>query len=185
MKRILYFLIILLAVGCQPKDDPTPPKPLELNLTHGKITYYGNPYDSIPLHVVALDLYSDGIKLDSAGYMHGTGSNLYLSDIFIPLTDTCLTNGTYRCEMTTKDHTFLPGMDFDGNPTGTYLLQLNEDKVAHIILMDNGQFNFQTIDTPETPLIQAQMTFTLMVEKTIYNISFNGTLTYEQRGAHL
>ena len=87
---------------------------------------YGHAYDSVPYPVVALDLYSKGLELDADHRMRGTGYNLYISDIFVPVSygeDTLrLVAGKYHSERTAQPFTFLPGKSWDGQPTGMYVL---------------------------------------------------------------
>lgn len=103
---------------------------------------YGYCYDSIPLPVIALDLYSEGLELDSNHQMRGTGYNLYISDIFLPVrqdTDSLLlTPGTYRSDTTALPYTFLPGRDWEGTPSGMYLLHVQEGILQSIQLLDSG-----------------------------------------------
>mgnify|MGYP003291496603 CR=1 FL=1 len=180
--KLAYFtwvLVIITCTACSPIQNPTPYKPIELSLTHGKMVYYGAFYDSVPNNVIALDIYSEGITFDSAGYMQGDGSNLYLSDIFIPISDTTLASSTYHCDSSTTAFSFLPGMDFESNPTGTYLLQLVDSRVRQILLFTEGHFTYtRQGDT-------ADIVFTLTANKHIYTISFHGPLTYERHEPHL
>ena len=71
--------------------------------------------------------------------------------------------------------TFYPGKDFEGTPTGTYILQVENAKVAQIILCSDSTFvvshNGQTTD----------LLFHLKSEDKSYNIHFKGVLDYEDR----
>ena len=173
-KTLLYIALICLA-ACSSKNTPTKPDTISAEMTYGKLVYYGQYYDSIKYHVLALDLYSDGLTLDSTNHMVGSGTNLYLSDIFVPLTDTTLADGTYRCSTTPEPKTFYPGKSFEGTPTGTYILQVDNAKVAQIILCTDSAFvvskNGQTTD----------LLFNLKTEDKHYHIHFKGVLDYEDR----
>ena len=133
---------------------------------------YGVCYDSIPYAVVALDLYTDGLTLDTAARrMNGTGYNLYLSDIFVP-SDT-LTPGTYQ-SLNIKPSTFnitpfsfLPGKDYEGTPTGMYLLYVENGQLQSIQVLDSGSFVMRDTTNGLTDL-----RFTLYYTD-------NGTNTYE------
>ena len=173
-KSLLYIALILLA-ACSSKNSPSKPETIASEMTYGKLVYYGQYYDSIKYHVLALDLYSDGLTLDSTDHMVGSGTNLYLSDIFVPLTDTTLADGTYNCSTKPEPMTFYPGKDFEGTPTGTYILQVENAKVSQIILCSDSTFvvsrNGQTTD----------LLFHLKSENKSYNIHFKGVLDYEDR----
>lgn len=172
--RILYIAIILLA-ACTSKNTPSKPDTIASEMTYGKLICYGQYYDSIKCNVLSLDLYSDGLTLDSTDHMVGSGTNLYLSDIFIPLTDTTLMDGTYKCAKTPEPKTFYPGVDFDGTPTGTYILQVANAKVSQIIICSDSTFVVSTNgDTKE-------LLFNLKSEDKNYNIHFKGVLEYEDR----
>ncbi len=101
---------------------------------------FGMCYDSIPYHVVALDLYSEGLILDNNHRMKGTGYNLYISDIFLPDGFSRLPAGDFHSDATGSPYSFLPGRDWDGTPTGMYLLYIEEGKLQSIQLLDSGSF---------------------------------------------
>ena len=138
-------LLCTFLCGCR-RYDPVPYRgmPKEFNLGYQEI--YGHCYDSVPYSVVALDLYSDSLTLDKNHRMQGTGYNLYLSDIFV--SDSLLTPGEYHSlplanhltPVAVTPNTFLPGKDWDGTPTGIYLLYVEEGKLQTIQLLDSGSF---------------------------------------------
>ena len=132
---ILASLFVLQA--CR-NTEPTPRQDLPASYTTAYAKYHGHCYDSIQAAVVALDLYSTGLDLDSAQHMKGSGYNLYLSDIFVP--DSLLEPGKYLSDHTGTAFTFLPGRDYEGYPYGTYILKIEEDKITSILLIDSGTF---------------------------------------------
>ena len=99
--------------------------------------------------------------------------------IFLPLTDTVPAAGTYKCDTTTAVSTFLPGMDFEGNPTGTYILRINDSKISSIILCNDSSFVLSR--NGETTDIQ----FNLIADKKQYKLHFCGVLKYEDKRQHL
>ena len=103
---------------------------------------YGVCYDSIPHAVVALDLYTDGLTLDTAKHkMLGTGYNLYFSDIFVP--GDSLVAGTYHADTSAQPFTFLPGREYEGTPTGMYLLYVENGKLQTIQVLDSCTFTIR------------------------------------------
>lgn len=133
MTRKLPIFLLLLLTACQ-HTPYVPTQRVASDFNRCYIQYHGAYYDSIAANVLSLDLYSTGLDLDSTGYMQGTGTNLYLSDVFVPLTDTVLPAGVYTADTTGSVMTFLPGKDFEGNPTGTYILQVTDSRVSSITL---------------------------------------------------
>ena len=133
-------IVALTMVGCT-QYSPSVYRgfPKEFTLAYEEI--YGHCYDSIPYSVVALDLYSEGLELDSTHHIKGTGYNLYLSDIFVP--DSLLEEGLYSSDTTAQPFTFLPGRDYEGTPQGMYLLNIEEDKVIQIQVLDSGSFIYR------------------------------------------
>lgn len=138
---VLCLATAFLAAACKPTTiQPKATIPVEYVLAWEE--RYGAHYDSIPYHVVALDLYSEGLSLDTAHHMQGTGYNLYLSDIFVP--EDSLEAGTYRSlqmdkyPLNVKPYTFLPGHDYEGTPTGIYLLHVENGKLQSIQVFDSG-----------------------------------------------
>jgi hypothetical protein len=179
MKRTLYISICLFLAACTAKHNPVKPTILETELNQGIVAFYGPYYKGLAQNVASLDLYSKDITFDSLGYIQGNGTNLYVSDIFLPLSDTILSEGIYQCDTTGKTKTFLPGMDFEGNPTGTYLLQIQEATISKIILCSDSSFVYsQDGDTTD-------IRFNLISDKQQYEIHFRGVLKYEDRREHI
>ena len=148
---IASFLILLTA--CQPSSTPSKPITHASEFTSCYLENYAQAYDSLPLHVYALDLYSDGLSLNEQGKIEGTGTNLYISDMFIVPNHTPWTIQNGHISLQTASDTillqsdsipsactFLPGMDFEGNPTGIYLLSIVDNAIAGIQVLDSGMF---------------------------------------------
>ena len=156
MFRIRFSLLLsfslLLLCGCQ---NPAPSKPVTVasEFTACYAELYGQAYDSVSQDVLALDLYSDGLDLNEQGKIEGTGTNLYISDIFTDADDSpwAISDGRltlragidslcFRSDSLPAAGTFLPGMDFEGNPTGIYLLTIADNAIAGIQVLDSGRF---------------------------------------------
>jgi hypothetical protein len=108
---------------------------LDTVLTSGRLEYYGQYYkkEGIDYDVVSLDLYSKGLGLNDEGVMEGVGTNLYISDIFVPNAwlekdkpQSVLPEGTYESDSTANLMHFLRGLDYDGNYGGSYVLLMGE-----------------------------------------------------------
>lgn len=154
------------------KPDHTQTYPKEFAACY--VEQYGKAYDSVPRNVFALDLYSDGLSLDSTRHIVGTGTNLYISDIF--LADSLFATGTYLCDTSTADHTFLPGQNFEGTPAGIYLFSLVESANAGVQVVDSGRLEVST-----TPDSLYDMRFTLYYGKETYEGHFEGAVQYYDR----
>ena len=140
MKKILYIFALMVLVACTPnKPYSYRGLPKTYNLAYQEI--YGHCYDSIPYAVVSLDLYSDSIVLDKNHRIHGTGYNLYLSDIIVP--DSLLETGSYKSDTSAQPFTFLPGRDYEGTPHGMYILNIEEDQIIQIQVLDSGSFVYR------------------------------------------
>lgn len=146
IRKIIYILI--LAAFCTACRNYTPSSyrglPQQYTLAYEQI--YGHCYDSVPLAVVGLDIYSDGLELDENNHIKGTGYNLCITDIFVP--DSLLEEGEYKSTITTNQSpvqpfTFLPGRDFEGYPHGIYILNIENDKVIQIQVVDSGSFVYR------------------------------------------
>ncbi len=177
-------LIILLAAGsicsCTPHYSGDKKSGLPTEYTSAYQEIYGVCYDSIAYPVVALDLYSDGLELDTNHRMQGTGYNLYISDIFLPLKTGAdslhIKTGIYRSDTTALPYTFLPGKDWEGTPSGMYLLYVNNGSLQSIQLLDSG-----TIVIRDTTNALTDLQFTLYYKnqygyKTTYTTHFQGEL---------
>ena len=149
------------------RNAPSPKPVIPTVYTTAYCTAYGHHYDSIPFAVVSLDLYSDGLDLDTSRHMKGTGYNLCLSDIFVP--DSLLAKGEYRADSAGAVFTFLPGKDYEGIPNGAYLLTVEEDKLTAIQVLDSGSFVYR----------DDSLIFTLYYnEGKRYDAAFHGPLIY-------
>ena len=171
---IIHYSLFIMLCAC----TPTQPSyyrgfPKEYNLAYEQI--YGHCYDSVPYAVVGLDIYSEGLELDSANRMKGTGYNLCITDIFVP--DSLLAEGEYTSLPITHNPSsitpfrFLPGRDYEGTPHGMYLLYVEESKLQTIQLLDSGSFVYRN----------DSLLFTLYYRnnyggKATYTCSFNGAL---------
>ncbi len=122
--------------GCR-SYTPTQKQKLDSVYCVGYLEQYGKAYTGLERNVYALDLYTEGMALDSTRHIVGSGLNLYLSDIF--LNDTAFQIGTYRSDTTAEAFTFLPGQDFEGMPTGMYLLSISDGKSTGIQVLDSGR----------------------------------------------
>ncbi|MBR1808943.1 MAG: membrane lipoprotein lipid attachment site-containing protein [Paludibacteraceae bacterium] len=146
MKRIIYILPLLLAVaGCSAPARPEKKDIGEHSFNKAYVKFYGAHYTSrgIKNNVIDLDLYSEGLGLDSTGHIAGTGTNLYISDIFLPAADSTLTPETYLCDTTGAEYTFLPGVNYDSNISGAYILRITDGTLAAFTVFDDGEFRVE------------------------------------------
>lgn len=141
---ILILPLLVLLYACHPSqsDDPTIDGILvgyDSIYTTADIQWHGQYYPLLDRQVFSIDLFGQGLSLDSANYIVGTGYNLYLSDVFLPLTDTSLQAGVYHMVTTSEAYTFLPYKNFDGNVTGSYLLEIQNNNINRIIGFTSGE----------------------------------------------
>lgn len=175
MKKTIFFCLLatLAFTACEHNNGEKPDSmPKEFNLAYQEI--YGHCYDSVPYAVVSLDLYSEGLTLNSQHRMEGTGYNLYLSDIFVP--DSLLVEGTYQSASTVQPFTFLPGCTYEGTPSGIYLLYIKDGVFQDYQMLDSG-----TMVVKEIANFQHELQFKFYYtsaygEKAIYETHFKGTL---------
>ena len=174
MKRILFLAFIVCTVTACTTYSPSPRAvlPAEYSLAWQQI--FGHCYDSVACAVVALDLYSDGLSLDKDNRMQGSGYNLYLSDIFVP--DSLFEAGSYHSDTTAQPFTFLPGRNWEGTPSGMYLLYVDEGRLQSIQVLDSGM-----IVAKDTTNGLVDLQFTLYYKnaygyKTTYTTHFQGAL---------
>ncbi len=72
---------------------------------------FGNYYPKIPnTNVISLSLFSDSLKINSIGYLTGTGQFLFLEDIFVPKSDT-LPTGIYYIRDSVVLNSVAPGLN--------------------------------------------------------------------------
>ncbi len=170
----IYLVCVCALMACGGTNQPDKKISYATEFTSCYVEQYGKAYDSVPHNVFALDLYSDGLSLDSTRHIVGTGTNLYISDIF--LADSLLAVGTYHSDTTAAVHTFLPGQNFEGTPTGIYLFSVVESANAGVQVVDSGRFEVSL-----TPDSLYDMRFTLYYGKQTYEGHFEGVLNYYDR----
>ena len=111
--------------------------------------------------------------------MNGTGFNLYLSDIFVPA-DT-LAPGEYKTITNNQSpitpYTFLPGKDYEGTPTGMYLLYVENGKLQGIQVLDSGSFVMRDTLNGLTDL-QFTLYYTEDGDNNTYECYFQGPLPW-------
>lgn len=174
MKRILLFIIPLIMFAC---DNPSKPTPIniETSFDKGGVTRYGKYYEEegIKQNVFDLDVYSKNLGLDSVGKMYGTGTNLYISDIFLPEADTILAEGTYTMDSTGVAFSYLQGIQCEGNVSGAYLLIMGESGYTVDLIKEGTFVVVQEDDT-------TQIDFNLIRSSgSKYEATFRGVLKYE------
>lgn len=149
MKHGYIILLLLVVLGaCNPHNTGNVPDKALTDYDSvyviADIQWHKQYYPLLDKQVFSIDLLSDGLAVDSAHHIVGTGVNLYFSDIFVPLTDSVLTDGTYRMDSVAGDYRFLPYMSFEGNVTGCYILDIQESKINRITGFTAGELTIRT-----------------------------------------
>lgn len=188
MRHIIHYtsyIIALVLCACNPVQ-PTSKTTFPQEFTTAWEERYGVCYDSVPYAVVALDLYTDGLSLDTVEKrMVGTGYNLYLSDIFVP-GDT-LAPGEYHSlniqpsTLNITPYTFLPGKDYEGTPHGMYLLYIENSQLQGIQLLDSGQFVMRDTTNQLTDLQFALYYTDAAGDPVLYECAFQGELPWRNK----
>ena len=172
---LLSLLLTILAISCKPQPTPSKPQPLDSVYTTMDLRLHGDYYES-GHSVYSLDLLSEGLAFDSLGYIVGTGCNLYLSDIFVHIDSTLrLPAGEYLMDSTAREMRFLPGMDFEGNVTGTYLLVIEDNQLKRIQLFETGSMQVEYDED------DVEMSFLLYSADStmVYRATYNGVTDTE------
>jgi hypothetical protein len=72
-----------------------------------------------------------------------------------------------------KDMTFLRGMYFESNITGTYLLLINQDQIQRIVLFTSGSMDIEYIDD------EISIDFSLYTaDSSLYHATYQGPVMY-------
>ena len=181
MKHFLLILpLAILITACGSNVTPEKKTIGETRFTTAYAKSYGAHYASrgIAQNVIDFDLYSANIDLDSTHHIVGTGSNLYISDIFVPTAETTLQPESYRSDTTGSDYTFLPGVDYEGNISGAYLLRINDGSLSGYTVFNDGTFTLtQDGDTTQV-LFTLHYTEGNNIQRT-YEAEFRGIIVYE------
>lgn len=180
MRIIKYILpILLFLAACNPTHNGDEPQPDSGMSAYDSIYYsadiqhHGNYYPGLDCEVFSIDLLSDGLAFDSSYHIHGSGLNLYLSDIFLPDGVSTLQDGIYHMDTTAQPFTFLPYMHFEGNVTGCYLLDIKEDNIQTIIGFTAGEMTVTTVGE------EMVLDFVLYVDSTSrYHATYHGQALY-------
>ena len=177
MKKILFLWIWAGALlsACTPTNSPSEKRVVRIDtvFTQARVKAYGQHYAGLPLHVLSMDLFSEGLTLSKQGdTLQGTGVNLYFSDIFVSA-DT-LSEGEYTVDSTVMEKTALSAMSFEGNITGTYLLLVKDGTLDNMYLFPRGTF----IVRYEKDTCDISFHLTTEDNKT-YDAEYRGVLYYE------
>lgn len=161
--------------SCGGKTEPQP-SVFSKVLDKGYATYYGNYYqaEGIDCNILSLDLYSPTITFDSVGRIGGTGTNVYLSDIFIQPDHKYLSRKEFCCDTTYQPFTFLAGMEYENHYSGAYLLNIKENGYSVTLVKDGTM----TVSYNGDSTI---IGFELLLDnpqKTIYKGQYRGILPY-------
>lgn len=178
-KYLLPFLVLL--VACDPsshRDEPTADKMMteyDSVYTIVDVQWHKQYFPLLERQVFSLDLLSEGLVFDSTNLIVGTGCNLCISDIFLPITDTRLQAGTYFMDTTAADYTFLPYMYFEGPTSGCYLLDIKDSQLQRIIGFTAGEMRLEYIDDENI-----RIDFLLYTaDSTRYHAIYEGPVIYE------
>lgn len=141
-QHLIILLTLFILVGCNP-NTPSNKKTIgETSFDKAYSKSYGIHYAGrgVEQQVTDLAIYSEKLDLDSTGTIIGSGTNLYLSDIFLPSTEKHLLEGKYLSDTTGNAYTFLPGVDYDGNISGAYLLNIENGNLINYIIFESGSY---------------------------------------------
>ena len=182
MKIAKYILpILILLAACDPVNQGNKPSGSSILGSYDStyviadLQWHHKYYPNLECEVFSTDLLSDGLEFDSAHHIIGSGLNLYISDIFLPSNTTTLQDGTYRMDTTAQPYTFLPYMYFeDGNITGCYMLDIQENKIQRIIGFTAGEM---TITTEEDDILLDIVLF-LEDSTSRYHATYQGPAIY-------
>lgn len=150
-------------------NEPTSNVTLRQPFTNGYSVYYGTYYDylGIDAHVFELDLYTEGLELDSTGQYVGTGQNLYMTDIFSIGSDSLLAEGNYTIDTLYQYTTgsILGGASYGGIPGGALLINISSTGISYDYIIsgtmtvaysnDSTTLNFK-LQTKQGTLIENQ-----------------------------
>jgi hypothetical protein len=115
MKTLNLLLLVCYAWLTFSCENNNPPSPYvydsEPKYTRGIQTFHGSYYKkyNYPSNVISLSLYTDSIRFDDNGSLTGVGQYLFLEDIFVQPTDSCLQEGIYVVSNSAESFTVLPG----------------------------------------------------------------------------
>ena len=184
MKTKLLFFIPLLLMGCQPQTNRPEQATYAKDMHTAYLQYFGAYYapEGLPQVVCALDCYSDGLKLNKKGVMEGSGTNLYISDIFLSaeqassLGATMLPVGEYAADTSGNPMTFLPGQVFEGQITGAYLLHIEDDQLVTYTILPSGQL--QVRYEGDTAVVHMEA---VTAQKQAYTADFRGVMVFQDQ----
>lgn len=179
MKKLSYIVsVVLLFVACNNSGTPTYQTSIgDTQFDKAYVKQYGQFYASRGVEQVVfdLDLYSENLQLDS-GRIVGSGTNLYISDIFLPNDTKEFLLGSYISDTTAAVYTFLPGVEYDGNISGAYLLNIVDGNLQGYTIFSEGSFQV------EQDADSIQISFNLQYEhyglKKTYKAQFKGIIEY-------
>ena len=178
MKKIIYLIsVVSIFLSCSGGGAQITDKTInDDTFDKAYFKFYGNYYSDrgVEQNVIDLDLYSQGLDLDESGHIAGSGTNLYLSDIFISPMETGLQEGTYLSSDTLYEaFTFLPGVNYDGNISGAYILNITDGNLVSYIIFDEGSFVVNREESGNLN-IDFEFKYTENGRRKVYKAQYNG-----------
>lgn len=174
-KVLASLVLVLYFTACGNNNRPII-TPIENEFTQAIAIDYGPYYnkEGIVQNVISLDLYTKNLSLDSTDHVTGSGVNLYFSDIFLTTSDTSLLTGKYVSDTSALPLTFLPGMQFEGEVSGAYLLFITENGYSVDLIKEGTFLVQQDADT-------MQIDFSLVRSSgQKYDATFRGIVEYRK-----
>ena len=173
MRNAIYLILLLLVASCNPiynPNKPSKPSAADSVFVCADFRKHGDYYNT-GHQVYAIDLLSKFLEYYSVFHIQGSGYKLFISDIFT--TSTSLPAGHYQMDSVAKDMTFLRGMDFEGSITGTYLLQISQNKIQRLTLFTGGSMDVAYL---EDDIVLDFKLYT--ADSTLYHATYQGPAMY-------
>lgn len=174
-----FLLLAGLLVGCRPHYNTPSEKSLYASdMRKAYLQYYGTYYaeEGLPQKVYALDCYSEGLRLNLQGRIEGSGTNLYISDLFADPSLEGLPAGTYTSDTTGAPLTFLPGTAYEDQFSGAYLLSIEDGHLMAYTLLPQGTLTVSY--EGDTAVLHFEGTTS---QKTAYKADYRGVWSFSDR----
>lgn len=148
MKQRLHHYIALMLViigmmacsGTQTKPHLNNSVNMDMPFTQAYAIYYGPFYEDIGIesHVFEMAFYTEGLAIDSAGYLVGTGYHLYVTDLFAVTSDSIPPQGSYHIDSINYGNPFtmMPGKRMGDFSTGVELTQVGNEYISTHLMTD-------------------------------------------------
>ena len=197
-KYLLTLALIVALLACtQTSNTPHQNNNFTMNtpFTQARAVYYGPFYEDMGLstQVFEMEFFTQGLSLDSMGYLVGTGYHLYITDLFALTSDSIPPQDTYTVDSINygQPQTIMPGKRIGDFLIGAQLTHVGQEFItSHLLTQGTLQLQWTNdtahicinMSTPNKDKVQTYFVGKLPIYYIDYTQDKNPMLSKKRQG---